>query len=71
MNKPKAVEFMALMDRELAGRRFAAGDDFSIADITGLVTLDFLKPARIDMPPEFANVARWRDDLRARPSAAA
>lgn len=70
-NKPKALEFLALMDKELAGRRFSAGDDFSIADITGLVTLDFMKPARIEVPAEFGNVLRWRDELRARPSASA
>lgn len=70
-NKPKAVAFLAMMDTELAGRRFAAGDDFSIADITALVTLDFMKPARIEIPAEMANVLRWRDELRARPSAAA
>lgn len=70
-NKPKALEFLALMERELAGRRFAAGDDFTIADITGLVTLDFMKPARIEVPADMVNVLRWRDDLRARPSAAA
>lgn len=68
-NKPKVIEFLALMDRELAGRRFAAGDTYSIADITGLVTLDFMKPARIEVPVEFRHVVRWRDELRARPSA--
>ncbi len=71
INKPKAIEFLAMMDRELATRQFAAGDDYSIADITGLVTLDFMKPARIDIPDSFTHVLRWRDDLRARPSASA
>ncbi|MFZ1682209.1 MAG: glutathione S-transferase [Rhizobiaceae bacterium] len=71
VNKPKAIEFLAMMDRELASRQFAAGDDYSIADITGLVTLDFMKPARIDIPDAFTHVLRWRDDLRSRPSASA
>jgi glutathione S-transferase len=70
-NKPKAVEFLRLLDRELAGRVFAAGDAFSVADITGLVALDFMKPARIELPPELANVRRWYDALKARPSASA
>lgn len=70
-NKPRVTEFLALLDRELAGRRFVAGEDFSFADITGLVTLDFLKPARLALPPELANVARWHAELRARPSAGA
>jgi len=69
INKPKAVEFMALFDKELASREFAAGDDYSVADITGLVAMDFLKPARIAVPEEFSNLRRWHEALKARPSA--
>jgi glutathione S-transferase len=71
INKPKAVEFMAILDRELASREFAAGDAYSVADITGLVTMDFLKPARVAVPEEFANLRRWHAAIAARPSAAA
>lgn len=69
INKPKAVEFMALFDKELASREFAAGDAYSVADITGLVAMDFLKPARIAVPEEFSNLRRWHEALKARPSA--
>ena len=51
-NKPKAIDFLALLDGELASREFAAGDAYSIADITGLVAIDFMKPARITVPEE-------------------
>jgi glutathione S-transferase len=70
-NKPKAIEFLRFLDDELATREFAAGDTFSIADITGLIAIDFMKPARIQMPEELGNVIRWHTALRARPSAAA
>jgi glutathione S-transferase len=70
-NKPKALDFLVLMDAELALREFAAGDDFSIADITGLVAIDFMKPARITVPTELTNVTRWHRALAARPSASA
>lgn len=70
-NKPKALEFMEILDRELASREFAAGDAYSVADITGLVAMDFLKPARIAVPDELANVKRWHAAISARPSAAA
>ena len=70
-NKPKALDFLLLMDAELALREFAAGDDFSIADITGLVAIDFMKPARITVPTELTNVTRWHRALAARPSASA
>ncbi|TIW19811.1 MAG: glutathione S-transferase [Mesorhizobium sp.] len=70
-NKPKAVEFLHLLDRELADREFAAGDAYSVADITGLIAIDFMKPARIRVPEECTNVLRWHAALSSRPSAAA
>lgn len=68
-NKPKAIEFLQLLDNELAGREFAAGDAYSIADITGMIAVDFMKPARIQVPEELVNVRRWHTALRARLSA--
>lgn len=70
-NKPRVIEFLRFLDGELAGRRFIAGDRFSVADITGLVGLDFMKPAKLSMPDELANVRRWHAELAARPSAQA
>ncbi|MEW9836650.1 glutathione S-transferase [Mesorhizobium marinum] len=70
-NKPKALEFLAMLDAELAQREFVAGDAYSIADITGLVAIDFMKPARLAVPTELTNVVRWHAALAARPSASA
>ena len=70
-NRAKALEFLELFDRHLADNRFAAGEDFSIADITGLVAIDFLKPAKIALPEGLAHVRRWHEAVAARPSAAA
>jgi glutathione S-transferase len=70
-NKPRALEVLGFMDRELASRRFIAGDAFSVADITALVAVDFMKPARIQRPPELANLARWHLEISSRPSAKA
>ena len=70
-NKPKALDFLRLLDKELAGREFVAGDAYSIADITGLVAFDFMKPARIAVPEELTNVIRWRGAISSRPSASA
>jgi glutathione S-transferase len=70
-NKPKVLAFLTILDRHLADNEFAAGDAFSVADITGLVAIDFMKPARIAVPDELANVRRWYAALKARPSAAA
>ena len=70
-NKPRVIEFLRFLDGELADRRFIAGDRFSVADITGLVGLDFMKPAKLSLPDDLANVRRWHAELAARPSAQA
>jgi glutathione S-transferase len=70
-NKPKALDILGHLDRELAGRRFIAGEAFSIADITTLVAIDFMKPARIQRPPELENLNRWYQEVSSRPSAKA
>jgi glutathione S-transferase len=70
-NKPKALEILSFMDTELASRPFIAGDTFSIADITTLVAIDFMKPARVQRPPELKNLERWYREVSARPSAKA
>ena len=46
-NKPRVTEFLQYLDGELGKRRYVAGNSFTIADITGLIACDFMKPARI------------------------
>jgi glutathione S-transferase len=70
-NKPRIAEFITLLDRELKDRPFAAGDAFSVADITGLVAVDFMKPAKLAVPDELVNLKRWHAAIAARPSAVA
>ena len=67
-NRDKAIEFLRLFDAHLAEHRFAAGDAFSVADITGVVAVDFMKPAKIALPSDLVNVARWYGEVSARPS---
>jgi len=70
-NKTKALEVLAILDRQLGDSRFIAGDDFSVADITGVVAVDFMRVARIQRPAEMQNLARWYGEVSARPSAKA
>ena len=67
----KGAHAMAIVDKTLRDRPFIAGDRFTVADITGLVALDFAKPARIAIPPELVYLNRWHEALKKRPSAAA
>ena len=45
-NKPRALEILQIMDQELGKRPFIAGDDYSVADITALVAVDFTQAGR-------------------------
>ena len=66
-----AEDGLAWLDRELATRRFIAGDQFSIADITAVVAIDFGRVSKIGIKPEQPNLARWHAEVSARPSAKA
>ena len=70
-NRERASQVLPLFDRELSGRPYVGGQNFSIADITLLVALDFMKPAKIARPPGLAALDRWYDKVASRPSAAA
>lgn len=70
-NKPRIIEFLHVLDGELKNTRFIAGDHFTVADITALCAVDFMKPARVAVPDDCTSVKRWHADVSARPSAKA
>ena len=70
-SKGHAVAMLSRLDRELGARPFIAGDRYSIADITLLVAVDFMRAARIARPAGHAGLDRWYGVVSARPSAQA
>lgn len=70
-NRPRVFEFLGLLDHELKDRMFIAGDHYTIADITALVAVDFMRPAKLIMPEEFSNLRRWHGQVGERSSATA
>ena len=70
-NKPRALDVMKVMDQQLAHTKFIAGNDFSIADITGCIAVDFARVIKLRIPDELKHVARWHAEVSARPSAKA
>jgi len=69
-NKPRALEFLAFLDGELKDRAYVAGPRFSVADITAVIAVDFMKPAKIAVPEGLVNLRRWHGEVSARPSVA-
>jgi glutathione S-transferase len=70
--KAMVSRFYENLDKQLANSTYVAGDEFSIADITALCSIDFAQgAARVPMPESCKNLRRWYDAVSARPSAKA
>jgi glutathione S-transferase len=61
-------QFFETMDRRLAESAFVAGAQYTIADITTLVAVDFARWAKLTVPPHCTNLLRWHAAISARPS---
>jgi len=70
-NKPRIFDFLRFLDGELARRSYVAGGDFTVADITALVAVDFMKVSKLAVPDELGNLRAWHAKVSARPSAKA
>ena len=70
-NKPRIVDFFDSSTAKLKDRDFIAGEHFSVADITALVAVDFMKVSKLAVPDDLKNVQRWHAAVAARPSAKA
>ncbi|HVV62259.1 MAG TPA: glutathione S-transferase [Pseudolabrys sp.] len=70
-NRPRVVDFIRLLDAELAKHEFIAGDRYTVADITAQVAVDFMKVCKLTVPDELAHVKRWHAAVSGRPSASA
>jgi glutathione S-transferase len=71
-SKLRVANFYADFDARLADVPFVAGDTFSAADITTLVTVDFATRAfDMPVPAERNALLRWYETVSVRPSMAA
>lgn len=68
-SRQRVRNFYADFNARLDGVSFMAGDDFSVADITAVVTVDFAtKAAGLPLDNEHAGLKRWYDSVSARAS---
>src|SRR5580704_378271 len=70
-NKPRVMQFLQFLDGELKTRAYVAGSAYTVADITAMVAVDFMRVSKLTVPDELAHVRRWHDAVSARPSAKA
>lgn len=67
----RLLHFFYRLNDQLAGNTFLAGDNYSVADISAMVLIDFAGWIKIAIPDDAIHVARWYAEVSKRPSAAA
>ncbi len=68
LNADRIDDRLAEFDRRLTARDFLALDRFTVADITALVAVDFLKVLGRQVPSSLAHLTQWHARVRTRPS---
>ena len=70
VNRNRLHARLGELDGRLAGREWIAADRLTIADITAVVAVDFLRVIRYPLPEEYASLRAWHERMHARPSTA-
>jgi len=66
--KKRMIRFFDFWNRQLSANQFVAGPNFSIADITSFVAIEFAKRAEVTIPENYQHVARWYEEVSSRDS---
>jgi glutathione S-transferase len=69
--RARVQHFFAMLDERLAASPFVAGPEFSVADITAFVAIDFAGWLKLKLPETLTHARRWYEQVNARPSAQA
>lgn len=69
--RKRVLHFLNRLDGQLADNPFVAGDNYSVADISAMVLVDFAGWIRISIPDEACHLKRWYAEVSQRSSAAA
>lgn len=69
--KKSAFGYLKLINQHLSDNAYLAGENFSIADITMLTTLDFARVVDIRLSEKHEHIQRWYELVSKRPSARA
>lgn len=67
----RALETMTWLNHELSGRRYLAGEDYTIADIVAQCALVLGKAVSLRIPAEMSALSRWFTEVTSRPTARA
>ena len=63
-------QFMLTLNERLATRQFVAANQFSLADITAVVAVDFARVAKVKPDERHPHILRWHAEMAQRPGMA-
>lgn len=69
--RKRLAAFFELLEERLTGREWLATDDFTLADLTGYVFVDFARIVKMRIPEGNTATHAWFDRIATRPSAQA
>ena len=64
----RVQQFFVALDQHLAGREFIAAGQFSIADISAVVAVDFARVVKLRAGAQHPHLLRWREGMAGRAS---
>ncbi len=67
--RERLINFFEDLNGVLSKSPYIAGNSFSFADITALVTVDFAAWIKVTIRDDQAHLKRWHDEISVRPSA--
>lgn len=65
------LSVLPVLEAQLTNNEWIAGDEFSIADITAVCAIDFVRVVKVRVGDEYPNIQRWHAAMKQRPSYAA
>lgn len=66
--RARVQQFFSTLDTRLADQQFVAAGQFSVADITAVVAVDFARIVRVKPGEQHPHLLRWRAAMATRPS---
>ena len=66
----RVQQFFLTLNQQLEGREFIAANQFSVADITAVVVVDFARVIRLKPAENLQHLLRWRTAMGQRPAMA-
>lgn len=69
--RARVAHFLERLDARLGESAYVAGPEFSVADITAFIAVEFAGWLKLEPRDDAPHLRRWLDGMRARPSAVA